>query len=50
MKKRCYNCKYRQRLVRPERKLTCILHEKDIDKDDICDDHENRYPADKQED
>jgi len=49
MTKRCYNCKYRQKEVQPKRRLVCNLHDKEIDKFDICDDHEDRYPDKKKE-
>ena len=49
MTKRCYNCKYRQKEVQPKRRLVCNLHDKEIDKFDICDDHEDRYPDVKKE-
>jgi len=43
--KRCFDCQFRQREVRPTRRLVCVIHEKEIDKDDVCDDYKYRYPA-----
>jgi hypothetical protein len=41
-KKYCFNCKYRQR-QRCHPELICLKHDKEIHKDDICNDWEYRY-------
>lgn len=42
MKKNCYNCKHRQREVKPVRRLICSLRYKVVDKDDVCKKFEKR--------